>query len=320
MKAILVSQVGSPDVMKLEEVADPVPAAGQVVVKVKAIGVNPVEVYIRAGKYPMRAALPYTPGHDAAGMVDAIGPDVKSFRVGDRVYTSSSITGSYAEKMLCPEQGVHPLPKNVTFQQGAAMGVPYATAWRGLHLRGRGMPGEWLLVHGATGGVGTAAVQIARAWGMHIIATGGTERGRQMVRGQGADHVLDHHAADYLKQAMDITGGRGIDLVIEFLANANLNKDLGILSHRGRVVVIGSRGPVEIDARQTMMRDSSILGMSLNNATPTELREIHAALVAGLADGSLRPVIGKEFPLADADKAHEAVMAPGAYGKIVLIP
>jgi len=320
MKSIRVSEVGPPQVMKLQEVPDPVPQAGQIVVKVAAIGVNPVETYVRAGKYPLKASLPYTPGHDAAGTVFAVGEDVKGFRIGDRVYTSSTISGAYAEKVLCPEQGVHPLSKNVTFQQGAAMGVPYATAWRALHLRGRGMPGEWMLVHGATGGVGTATVQLGRAWGMHIIATGGTERGRQMVKEQGADHVLDHHAAEYLKHAMELTGGHGVDIIVEFLANVNLNKDLGILSHRGRVVVVGSRGPVEIDARQTMTRDASILGMSLNNATPTELREIHAALVAGLADGSLRPVIGREFALADAAEAHEAIMSAGAFGKIVLIP
>jgi len=155
---------------------------------------------------------------------------------------------------------------------------------------------------------------------MRIIGTGGSEKGRKLVTAQGADHALDHTSSDYLDRLMELTGGRGVDLVLEMMANVNLNKDLGILTHRGRVVVIGSRGPVEIDARQTMTRDASILGMSLMNATPTELREIHAALVAGLADGSLRPVIGQEFRLADAAKAHEAIMTPGSNGKIVLVP
>jgi NADPH2:quinone reductase len=320
MKAIRVHEFGAPEVMKLEEVPDLHPGAGQVVVRVKAVGVNPVETYIRSGGYARKPALPYTPGNDCAGIVEAVGEGVTRVKVGDRVYTEWCLTGAYAEQTLCHESQVHPLPENVTFAQGAAVNVPYATAWRGLFQRGRAAPGETVLVHGASGGVGIAAVQIARAAGMKVIGTGGTERGRNLVKEQGAHYVLDHHAPDYLEQLMSLTNGRGVDVILEMLSNVNLAKDLTVLAPRGRVVVIGCRGTIEINPRDAMARDADILGMSLFNGTPAELATVHAALVAGLENGTLRPVVGREMPLADAPRAHVAVMEPGAYGKIVLIP
>jgi NADPH:quinone reductase len=320
MKAIRVHEFGGPDVLKLDEVPAPKPGPGQVLVRVHAIGVNPVDIYIRTGLYPRRPALPYTPGIDAAGVVESVGPDISNPSVGDRVYTSGSINGTYTELALCDLSQVHPLPENITFAQGAAVNVPYATAYRGLFHRAQARAGETVLVHGASGGVGIASVQIARAAGMRVIGTGGTEEGRRLVLEQGAHHVLDHHAPDYMDQVLSLTGGRGVDLILEMLANVNLGKDLTILAPGARVVVIGSRGPVEIDARNTMTRDASILGMSLMNATPRDISSIHSALLAGLENGSLRPIVGKEMPLADAARAQQAVLEPGAYGKIVLIP
>ncbi|HUJ75482.1 MAG TPA: NADPH:quinone reductase, partial [bacterium] len=206
------------------------------------------------------------------------------------------------------------------FAQGAAVNVPYATAYRALFQRAQAQPGETVLVHGASGGVGVASVQMARAAGMFVIGTAGTEKGRRLVAEQGAHHALDHGVPGYLDQIMKITRGRGVDLVLEMLANVNLGKDLTLLAPRGRVVVIGSRGPVEINPRDTMRRDASILGFTLLNATRQELASIHAALVAGLESGTLRPIVGQEMPLAEAARAHQAVMEPGAYGKVVLIP
>ena len=137
---------------------------------------------------------------------------------------------------------------------------------------------------------------------------------------EGAHHALDHGARDYPEELMRLTGGRGVDVVLEMLANANLQKDLGIVAMRGRIVVIGNRGTVEINARLAMNKDAAILGMALFHATPREVAGIHAALVEGLSNGTLRPVIGQELPLAKAPRAHEAVMEPGHYGKIVLAP
>jgi NADPH:quinone reductase len=320
VKAIRVREFGGPEVLKLEDVPDPQAVAGQVVVRVRAAGVNPVDTYVRSGAYAVKPELPYTPGFDAAGEVESVGEGVKSVKAGDRVYTSGSLSGTYAELCLCEEWQVHPLPGRVSFSEGAGINTPYATAWRALFQRALGRPGETVLVHGASGGVGTAAVQMARAAGFEVIGTGGTDEGRKLVAEQGAHHVLDHHAPDYLEQLTALTQGRGVDVILEMLANVNLDKDLGVLAKGGRVVVIGSRGAVEINPRLAMGRDAAILGMTLFNVSPQDLASIHAALVAGLEAGTLRPVVGREVSLAEAARAHEEVMKPGAYGKIVLVP
>jgi NADPH2:quinone reductase len=320
MKAIRVHEPGPPDVMKWESVPDPEPGPGQVVVRVAAAGVNPVDTYIRSGAYAIKPQVPYTPGSDGAGTVVAVGAGVTRVAGGERVYLAGSKSGTYAEMALAEEAQVHPLPEGIDFAQGAAMNVPYATAYRALFNRARAQPGESVLVHGASGGVGTAAVQIAAAHGLRVFGTAGTEEGRKLVREQGAEEALDHRAPDYLERLMAATGGRGVDVILEMLANVNLSKDLGVLARFGRIVVIGSRGTIEINPRDAMARDAAILGMLLFNGSPEELAGIHAALVAGLKSGALRPVIGRSFPMAEAPKAHEAVMAPGAHGKIVLLP
>jgi NADPH:quinone reductase len=320
MRAVRVQEFGGPEQLRLEEASDPQAGAGQVLVRVHAVGVNPVDVYIRSGAHVVKPGLPYTPGMDGAGVVEAAGEGVTRFHAGDRVYVAGSLSGTYAELTLCDEQQVHPLPAPLSFEQGAGVGVPYATAYRALFLRARAMPGETLFIHGATGGVGIAAIQLARAAGMRVIGTGGTEEGRRLVLKQGAHGVLDHHAEGYLEKLSEMTEGRGADVVLEMLANVNLNRDLEVVARKGRVVVIGSRGTVEINPRLTMTRDASILGMSLVNATREELSAIHAALVAGLESGTLRPVVGRRMPLSEAAGAHTAVLEPGAHGKIVLIP
>lgn len=319
MKAIRVYEAGGPEVMKLEEVPDPKPGPGEVVVRAKAIGVNPVDTYIRAGNYgPLKT--PFTPGKDAAGEVVSVGSGVTTVTPGQRVYVAVT-SGAYAELILCRENEVHPLADRISFSQGAGVSVPYVTAYRGLFQKAMARPGETVLVHGASGGVGTAAVQLARAAGLVVVGTGGTEEGRELVRKNGAHHVLDHHQPDYLQRGIEqITGGRGFDVILEMLANVNLDKDLDAVAKNGRIVVIGNRGRVEIDARKAMGKESRILGLALLVAPEDEMAEGHAAIVAGLQSGTLTPVVGKEMPLADAPKAHEAVLAPGAYGKIVLVP
>jgi NADPH2:quinone reductase len=318
MKAIRVHEFGDPEVLRFEEVPTPQPGPSQVLVRMRAIGVNPVETYIRSGSYPQKPALPYTPGNDGAGVVEEVGADVNEFKPGDRVYIAGSISGTYAEFALCKTAQAHPLPTNASFAQGAAMGTPYATAYRGLFQRAQAKPGETVLIHGASGGVGTAAVQLARAHGLRVFGTVGSDEGCKLAREQGAHEVFDHRASNQFEHIMKATAGRGVDVIVELLANVNLGKDLTILTKGGRVVIVGSRGRVEIDPRDAMQRDADLRGMAMPNTPPEELASIHAALVAGLENGTLRPVIGKEFPLAEAAQAHRAVMEPGALGKIVL--
>jgi NADPH2:quinone reductase len=320
MKAIRVHEFGGPEVMKLEEVADLQAGPGLVVVRVHAAGVNPVESYVRTGTYATKPDLPYTPGGDGAGVVASVGAGVSSVKPGDRVYTGASLSGTYAEQTLCTEAQVHPLPANVSFEQGAAMGIAYGTAYRGVFQRGQGKPGEIVLVHGASGGVGTAAVQLARAAGMVVVGTAGSDAGLALVKEQGAHYAVNHSAEGYLDELMKLTGGRGFDLILEMLANKNLANDLGLLAKKSRVVVIGSRGPIEINPRDTMSREADIRGLTLFSSSEQEFREMHAALIAGLENGALRPVIGQKIPLAEAPRAHQEVMKPsGALGKIVLV-
>ncbi|MDE3171138.1 MAG: NADPH:quinone reductase [Acidobacteriota bacterium] len=320
MKAIRVEEFGGPENLRIRELPDLKAGPGRVVVRIRAAGVNPVDTYIRAGAYPRKPPLPYTPGTDGAGSVESIGEGVKRFSVGDRVYTAGSLSGTYAEQALCEEQSLFPLPGNASFSQGAAVHVTYGTAYRALFHRAQARPGETVLIHGASGGVGTAAVQLARAAGLRVVATVGSDRGKKLALAEGAQEVLDHKAPNHFDQALTLTGGRGFDVILEMLANVNLARDLTILAPKGRVVVIGNRGTIEINPRDAMTRDGSILAMSLWNASPEDLFSIHSALVAGLENKTLRPVIGQEIPLADAARAHVAVMEPGAYGKIVLIP
>ncbi len=320
MKAIRIYEFGDPEVMRIEDVEDPKAGHGQLVVRVYAAGVNPVDAYIRSGLYAFKPELPYTPGMDAAGIVEAVGVGVRLFKMGDRVYISGSVSGSYAEKALCNESQVHRLTERVSFAEGAAVGIPYAAAYHALFHLGRATPGEVVLVHGASGGVGIAAVQLSRALGMHVIGTAGTETGRLLAREQGAHRVFDHRSSGYLEKIMESTDNRGVDLIVEMLANVNLGNDLRTLAHRGRVIVVGSRGKVEIDPRDIMRRDASILGMMILHATEGELNSIHAAISAGLENATLRPVVGKELPLSEVVRAHREIMETGAQGKIVLVP
>ena len=320
MKAIQVYQFGGPEVLAVHEVPTPKPGPGEVLVRVRAAGVNPYDTYMRNGAYPVKPALPYTPGSDAAGMIEAVGGGVTKVKPGDRVYTATTLTGAYAEYALARENQVYPLPEKISFSQGAGLWVPYGTAYTALRHHADARAGETLLVHGASGGVGVAAVQWARALGLTVIGTAGTSRGLELVKKEGAHHVFDHSKAGYPEEILKATGGRGIDLILEMLANVNLATDLKLLAIRGRVIVIGNRGEITINPRELMARRASVRGFTLWAATDAESAEIHAAIAAGIENGTLRPIVGKELPLKDAPQAHIDVMAPGAFGKIALIP
>jgi NADPH2:quinone reductase len=320
MKAIVVREFGGPEVLRVEEVERPRPARGQVVVRIHAAGVNPADTYQRAGNYAVLPQRPYTPGTDGAGVVEAIGEGVTSVAVGARVYLARSVSGTYAEAALASESQVHRLPDAIEFALGAGLYVPYGTAYHALVHHARVHAGETVLVHGASGGVGVAAVQFATALGLTVFGTAGSEKGRELVRREGAAQVFDHTSTDCFDAIVRASGGRGVDVILEMLANVNLGRDLKLLAPRGRIVVVGSRGDVTITPRDLMSRRGSIHAFTLWAIDDAESREIHAAIAAGLAHGTLRPVVGRELPLAEAARAHREVMEPGAFGKIVLVP
>ena len=320
MKAIRVHQFGGPEVLKLEEIPTPKPDAGQVLLRVRAVGVNPYDTYMRAGTYAIKPPLPYTPGSDAAGTIEGVGSGVTKVKQGDRVYTAKTLTGAYAEYALALEEQVHRLPDNVSFEQGAGVWVPYGTAFHALHHFAKARAGETVLVHGASGGVGTASVQMARAMGINVFGTAGTDKGLDLVKREGAHQAFNHRNAGYQQEIMKASSDKGMDVILEMLANVNLGGDLKMLAQHGRVVVIGSRGDATITPRDLMSRRASVRAFTLWAAQPAETAEIHAGLYAGMANGTLRPVVGKQFPLAEAASAHKEILEPGASGQIILVP
>ncbi|CAN5611530.1 zinc-dependent alcohol dehydrogenase family protein [soil metagenome] len=318
MRAIIVKEFGEPEVMKLEEVSMPEVDKNQVLVRVKAAGINPVDIYIRGGQHAVKPELPFTPGKDAAGIIEKVGEAVEKVKVGDRVYTAGSISGTYAEFALCDENQVHRLPENVSVEQGAGVFVPFATAYRALFQKANAQKSETVLVHGASGGVGTAAVQWAKNAGLKIIGTASSDKGKELVKEQGADFVLDHSGEEYLEEIKQITDGKGVNIILEMLANENLTKDFDVLAMFGRICIIGNRGAIEFDPRLAMGKDASVCGMSLFNASPEDFQEIYDVIYKGLSEGYLNPIVGKTFPLAEAAKAHQEVMETKAFGKIIL--
>lgn len=316
MKAIVVREFGSPEVLKLENAADLEPDENQILVKIEAAGINPVDTYIRTGTHAQKPSLPYTPGKDAAGIIEKIGESISKFKIGDRVLTTGTLSGTYAEFCLCEENQLIKLPENVSFEQGAGVFVPYATAFRALFQKAKGKSGETVLIHGASGGVGTAAIQWAKNAGLKVVGTASSDEGRKLIGEQGADFVFDHSKGNYLDEISDATGG--VDIILEMLANENLTKDFEVLKPFGRISIIGNRGSLDFNPRLIMGKDATLLGVQLFNTPPNEMAEIYAAIYDGLSAGFLNPIVGKTFDLKDAAEAHKAVIEEKAFGKIIL--
>ena len=303
MKAIIVQDFGGPEALQIQTVPDPKAGNGEVVVKLHAAGVNPVETYQRAGTPPYNnTELPWTPGSDGAGEIVAIGEEVFDWKIGDRVWVYAPRgNGTYAEMIACKADQVHRLPDNVSFEAGAAMGVPYATAHRALFGKAGAKGGEVVFIHGASGGVGTAAIQLANRAG---LAVAGSASDEEFIEKVGAKYTFNHNQDGYMSDALGATCGRGFDIILEMKAGENLGKDAEVLAPFGRIVVIGSGGPVEINSRDWMGKDATVMGMTLFNVNGAQLKEIHADLIDGLQSGQLRPIIDQKFALADAAKAH----------------
>lgn len=318
MRAIVVREFGGPEVLVEEEVEKPEPTPTGVIVSIKAAGVNPVDCYLRSGIHAQAPKLPYTPGKDGAGMIEAVGEEVTAFKAGDRVYTAGSITGTYAEYSLCDSSQLGRLPDNITFEQGACLWTPYATAFRALFQKASAHAGETVLVHGASGGVGTACIQWAVARGLKVIGTAGSEQGMEMVLKNGASAVLDHNDIDHFSEVRELTDGKGADVIIEMLANQNLERDFEAIAKFGRIVIVGNRGSLQFTPRQAMTNETTIYGMSLFNAPKQDLEEIRNEIFEGSGTGALKPEVAKGFSLEEAPAAHEYIMASKAAGQIVL--
>ena len=322
MKAISVSEFGDEKVLRYQDVLTPEPGPGEIRVRISAAGVNPVETYIRAGKYGSLPSLPYTPGNDAAGVVDSVGSDVQNIAVGQRVFIaaakSTRNTGTYAEYVVCDADAARPLPDEISFSQGAGLGTPGLAATYALFSRGRLTPGETVLIHGATGGVGTLALQLARQAGAVVIGTSGSEKGLALLKELGAHQVFNHSDDGYLERIQKAVPD-GPNLIIEMLANVNLAKDLSLLSVHGRVIVVGNKGSLDFNPRDLMTKDATVGGILINNMPCGEFRKNMFRLSAALENG-LRVIVDEELSLKDAPLAHEKVAEKKRTGKIVLLP
>ncbi|WP_305989126.1 NADPH:quinone reductase [Roseibium sp. MMSF_3544] len=324
MKAVQFHSFGGPEVLRLDDVPDPVPGPDDVIIQVKAAGVNPADTYMRNGTYRIQPPLPCIPGGDAAGDVLAVGENVSGLAVGDRVFAGVAMgldfTGCYAELAKRPATHVLPIPDGISYAEAVAFGVSYPTAHYALFARGGARSGETVFIHGASGSVGTSAIQLAKRAGLKVIGSAGSKEGLQLVLDEGADHAVNHSEPGYLDTVKQVCGGGGPDLILEMLANVNLAADLELAALHGRIIIIGNRGEIEINPRMAMMKELDIRGVMLWNVSEALLTDIMADILAAAAEGTIKPKVGREFPLADAAKAHELVVQTGNAGKLVLIP
>lgn len=323
MKAIQMTEFGEPEVLRYMEIEEPVPYKGEVRVRLFAAGVNPNETYIRTGTYAFFVPdLPYTPGFDGAGIVDEVGEGVKHLKAGDRVFVATLLakrnTGTYAQKVVCDANAVHILPESISYQEGASLGIPALTAYRALFHRAKVKPKETVLIHGASGGVGSLAVQMAKSIGAAVIGTAGTPDGKSLVKDAGADHAIDHITEGNMDEIISLTHNKGPDVIIEFLANMNLETDLKIIAPYGRIVVVGSRGEIMISPRAAMAKEADILGTALWNVPENEYEESLDSVEELLRSGILKPKVGDVLPLENAAQAHRQILSKNSKGKMVL--
>ncbi|GAB3486964.1 NADPH:quinone reductase [Marinomonas epiphytica] len=316
MKAMQIQDYGPASDLALVDVAKPSIDADQILVAVGAAGVNPVDTYIRSGVNNYKANFPHTPGNDGAGTIVEVGSQVTQFTVGQRVYFSRNLTGSSAEFAVCNTTHTFALADALSFEEGACLGVPYTTAHRALFGRANAKAGDKVLIHGATGAVGIAAVQLALAAGMEVVASSGTEAGAKLLKEQGVSSVIMHNESGHLEPFQTLE--TGFDVIIEMLANHNLDQDLKALAFGGCVAVIGNRGTVEINPRDLMARDASVVGVALANVKPAELALIAKSLLPQFEKGVLKPVVRRAYELADLAQAHEDVLKSGALGNLVI--
>lgn len=324
MKAIQFHSFGGPEVLQLDEIDEPVPGPDDVTIAVKAAGVNPADTYMRNGTYRIQPPLPCVPGGDAAGEIVSVGENVKELAVGDRVFAGVALgldfEGCYADQVKRPAKHVRRIPENLNYSEATTLGVSYPTAHYSLFARGGAKAGETVFIHGASGSVGTSAIQLAKRAGLKVIGSAGSQAGMDLVLEEGADLAVDHSKPDYLDEVRDKCENGGPDLILEMLANVNLVADMEIAAQHGRIVVIGNRGEIVINPRLAMMKELDIRGIMLWNASEEQLNDIMADLLVAAEEGTIKPRVGQELPLSEAAKAHELVLKTGNAGKIVLIP
>lgn len=322
MRAVRVHQLGLDVPMRLDEVEDARPGPGELLVKLGAAGVNPSDVATRAGSHVHAAGgLPYIPGLEAAGDVVGMGEDAKEFRIGQRVFGRCA-GGAYADLVRMDGATAAVLPDSYSYKEGAGITLPFRTAWNALFFKAHTGPGETVLVQGGAGGVGMAAIQLAKLTGCRVYATASSEEKAAFCRSMGADEVINYRKEDFAARCRDLTGGKGVDVVIELSARENLGKDLDALCVNGRIVVMAAgrgEGAAALNVPALMTKDAQVFGITGVNLVP-RMPEYVRRLVPLLRQGRLKIHVDRAFSFAEADAAHALVRSGGFLGKIVLVP
>ncbi|GAA5532790.1 NADPH:quinone oxidoreductase family protein [Deinococcus aluminii] len=323
MKAIVVERLGPPGVMELQHVPVPQPGPGEVRLKVEAVGINFADVLAVAGEYLTRTRLPYTPGMEFAGTVDALGEGVTGVQVGQRV-ASLGGRGGLAEYAISPAAALIPVPSTLTAAQAAAFPVSYFTAYHGLKTLGHGQPGEWVLVQAAAGALGTASIQLAKALGMNVIAMASTEEKLQIARDLGADVTLLQDDPERVQKVREAAGGRGVPLILEVVGGKRFQESLDMAANRGRIIVIGNASREQANLRpvELMKRNLTVTGLWLTSLMQDQeaTREAAQVLTPLVASGQVTPQVGPTYALEGSPRAFQDILDRKTTGKVIIEP
>jgi NADPH2:quinone reductase len=320
-QAIVVEEYGDESVLTVHTKEITNPKNTQVLVKIMAAGINPVDTYHRSGGQGYGPKLPFVPGLDGSGIIEEIGDSVSKFKNGDRVYFCAlRLVGSYQQYVVLEEDEVSPLSDELNFAEGAALFVNYATAYQALVLNSQAQKDQCCFIHGASGGVGVAAIQWGKSLGLTIIASAGTNEGMKFIRDQGVDLAVNHKDPRHYSEILDFTESKGVDIIIEMAAHINLTKDCSIVKPRGKIVIIGSRGELAFSPRLLMSKDLSVTGQSLFNLSDGERLQCVEALNKAVSEKKLKPIIQQTYPLEQTRQAHKDVMLRPKMGKLILLP
>lgn len=325
MKVVEINEFGGPEVLETATMEEPIPNVNEVKIKIHVTGLNPNESYKingpkDGGKGP---DFPYVPGYDAAGVVEELGPEVSELKVGDRVFlaglTAKKNTGTYAEKVVADADRVYRLPDNYSMMDGAALGIPAFTAYASLFQRAKIRAGEYVLIHGASGAVGSLAIQMAKAIGAIVIGTSSTKKGREQILKLGADYALNHLTNENKDELIEYTEENGPDVIIEMLADENLEIDSQVIAEYGRIVVVGSRASIEITPRNLMGNEAYITAVNVSHMTKEARDEAYHGIFSFLENKILKPLIGKQFTLDGPVEAHKELMEGSGNGRTVFV-
>jgi putative PIG3 family NAD(P)H quinone oxidoreductase len=323
MKAVEISAFGAPEVLRLSDRPMPVAGAGELLIRVAASGVNRPDVLQRTGNYPVPPGASDIPGLEVAGTISALGEGVTGWAVGDAVCALLA-GGGYADKAAVPQEQVLPIPRGLTMQQAAGLPETFFTVWTNVFQRGKLKSGESILIHGGTSGIGTTAIQLARAFGATVLATAGSDDKCEAARKLGAAVAFNYRTTDWVAEARQATNGRGVDVILDIVGGEYIAKNLDLLAVEGRLLQIAflKTAKAEIDFSIMMRKRATITGSTLRPRPPAEkgaiARELRQHVWPLLEQGVVAPVIHEVFPLERAADAHRLMESSTHVGKLIL--